>query len=70
MFLAKSGKDKVRMGNGKEVSLGLGSLGRALAPDAAGADGDERLFELVAGALGATASWSGTGCARRRGWEC
>jgi hypothetical protein len=24
---------------------------------------------LVAGALGATASWSDTGCARRRGWE-
>ena len=52
MFFAKSGKDKVRMGNGEEVALGLGSLGRALAPDAAGADGNQRLFELIAGALG------------------
>src|ERR1039458_3929809 len=40
------------MGNWKEVALGLGALGRALAPDAAGADGDERLFELIAGAFG------------------
>ena len=52
MFLAKSGKDEVRMGNGEEVALGLGSFRRALAPDAAGADGDQRLANLIAGALG------------------
>ena len=45
MFFAKCGKNEVRMGNGKEVALGLGALGRAFAPDAAGTDGDQRLLE-------------------------
>jgi hypothetical protein len=47
-----SGKDEVRMGNGEKVALGLGSFGRPLAPHPAGADCDQRLADLVAGAPG------------------
>ena len=40
------------MGDGQKVALGLGSLGRALAPNPAGTDGDLRLQQLVAGSPG------------------
>ena len=45
VFLAESGKDEVGVGDGQEIALGLGSLGCAFAPDAAGTDGDEGLSE-------------------------
>ena len=36
------------MGNRQKITLGLGALGRAFAPDAAGTDGNQRLADLVA----------------------
>ncbi len=50
MLLAEGGEDEVGIGDGEEVALGLGALVGAFAPDAAGADGDERLANLIAGA--------------------
>ena len=52
MLFAEGGEDEVGVGDGKEVALGLGALVGAFAPDAAGADGDEGLANLVAGAAG------------------
>src|ERR1035441_7542980 len=48
MLLAPGGEDEIGMRNGKELSLGLGSLGHALAPAATRAYGDLRLDHLVA----------------------
>ena len=50
MLLTKCGKDKVRIRDGQKVALGLAAVLRALAPDAAGADGDEGLSNLVTAA--------------------
>jgi hypothetical protein len=47
MLLTKCGKDKVRIWDGQKVALGLAAVFRALAPDAAGADGDEGLANLL-----------------------
>jgi hypothetical protein len=52
VLLAESGEDEVGIGDGEEVALGLGAFVGALAPEASGADGDEGLADLVAGALG------------------
>ena len=52
VLFAEGGEDEVGVGDGEEVALGLGALVGALAPDAAGADGDQGLADLVAGALG------------------
>jgi len=42
---------------------------RTSGPPAHAGEGGQAPATLVAAALGAAASWSGTGCARRRGWE-
>ena len=52
VLFAEGGEDEVGVGDGEEVALGLGALVGALAPDAAGADGDQGLADLVAGAAG------------------
>ena len=49
VLLAECGEDEVGVGDGEEIALGLGTLVGALAPDAAGADGNEGLSNLVAG---------------------
>src|SRR6202046_2655308 len=52
MLFTESGEDEVGVGDGEKVTLSLGALLGALAPDAAGADGDQRLADLVDGAFG------------------
>ena len=61
MLFAKCGKDEIRVGNGEKIALGLGSFGRSLAPDSAGADGDERLLGLVSAAPGVVVGVHKTG---------
>src|SRR6185503_14955594 len=52
MFFGESGKDKVRIGNGNERSLGLASLHRSLAGQAPGSNGDKVLLNLISGTSG------------------
>ena len=52
MLLTERGKDEVGVRNGKKVALGLSALGRTLAPDPAGTDGNLRLQQLIACAAG------------------
>jgi hypothetical protein len=55
VLLAEGGEDEVGVRDGNEGSLSLRALAFALAPDAAGADGDFGLEDLVAGAVGVVA---------------
>src|SRR5581483_981180 len=51
VLLGEGGENEVGLRNGKEVQAGLGALFQALAGQSAGADGDERLDDLIAGAV-------------------